>query len=583
MAAAPMPLDDMRAAHTLLTTVFGSKSDDLYVVVGTLSPVVMQSFTDIGAAARSSAGRPDVYVHVGLTDREYSGAARPKAAEIAALGGLWADIDIADPVHKKQGYAPDTDAALAIVRAMRLPPGLVVHSGHGLHVWWPFAEVWTFESADERRRAQILARAWAITLRERARELGYTVDMVSDIARVLRVPGTVNAKGEARPVVLLEHTDATINESDVLEYLRDGAWETAEREIDGRGSADATVYGELTLDPKADPPFDKFVALMDLEPRFRQSWEHKRRGKETWSESEYDQSLASYAAQAGWSPQEVANLLIAHRRKWGADLKLRQSYYGPTIAKAVRDHIEQEIMAEVVTAADEIVVARATAVTQGEEPPDVDRVDLLRRVSAALGVEVTRVTRTTGESPVYSLETAAGSGPLGPVSTLIQQRRFREKLAELTQVLVPTRKQEQWDPVCRLLMESAETVDSGIEATTTGRMETLVSVYLGLYQPKRLDRMTDTDQSRLAVDLEPYRGKDGRIRMFASGFKGWLGETQHEPWTHQQIGVALRTWGAEPSTEHFVINGRRTTRAVWLLPDVTGKVDTDTKTSQGET
>lgn len=583
MATAPMPLDDVRAAMSLLQAVFGSKPDDLYIVVGTLSPVSMHAFTDIGAAARFAAGQPDVYVHVGLSDREFSGAARPKAAEIAGLGGLWADIDISDPVHKKQGYAPDTDAALAVARSMGIPPGLIIHSGHGVHAWWPFAEVWVFESPEERRRAQILARAWAITLRERARALGYTVDMVSDIARVLRIPGTVNAKGEPRPVELLQHESVATNQSDVEGVLLDGAWEQAEREIDGRAAGDATVYGELVLNPRADPPFDKFVMLMELEPRFRQSWEHKRRGKDAWSESEYDQSLATFAAQAGWPPQEVANLLIAHRRKWGADLKLRQSYYGPTIAKAMRDHLEQEIMAEVVTAADEIVVARATAVTQGEEPPAVDRADLLRRVSAALGVEVVRVTRTTGEAPVYSIETSAGSGQLGPVSTLIQQRKFREKLAELSQVLIPTRKQEQWDPVCRLLMESAETVDSGIEATLTGRMETLVSVYLGLYQPKQLDRMTETDLSRLAVDLEPYKGKDGRVHLFASGFKAWLGETQHEPWTHQQIGVSMRAWGASPGTEHFTINGRRTTRAVWALPESTGKVDTDTKSPMGGT
>jgi hypothetical protein len=36
---------------------------------------------------------------------------------------------------------------------------------------------------------------------------------------------------------------------------------------------------------------------------------------ESWSASEFDQSLATYAAQAGWSAQEIANLLIAQRRK----------------------------------------------------------------------------------------------------------------------------------------------------------------------------------------------------------------------------------------------------------------------------
>jgi hypothetical protein len=49
------------------------------------------------------------------------------------------------------------------------------------------------------------------------------------------------------------------------------------------------------------------------------------------SQSGYDLSLASLAALDGWPYQAILNLLIANRRKFGADLKLRESYYLQTV------------------------------------------------------------------------------------------------------------------------------------------------------------------------------------------------------------------------------------------------------------
>ena len=52
------------------------------------------------------------------------------------------------------------------------------------------------------------------------------------------------------------------------------------------------------------------------------------------SPSAYNMSMATMAMQAGWSDQEVVNLLICWRRKHGHDLKLRENYYLMTLDKA---------------------------------------------------------------------------------------------------------------------------------------------------------------------------------------------------------------------------------------------------------
>lgn len=188
-------IDEAREAHSFLKTIFGGKPDDAYVVVGVLHPSVsMTSFTDLAKAAAFVAGKPDQYVHVGVTRKAFTGGTRPKVADIVGLGALWADVDVLHPVHKKTALPPTHDAARDLIRAMGLPPGILIDSGHGLQAWWPLREFWLLDEEEEHRRARILARAWGITLRERAKVLGYEVDMVSDLARVLRIPGTLNAK-----------------------------------------------------------------------------------------------------------------------------------------------------------------------------------------------------------------------------------------------------------------------------------------------------------------------------------------------------------------------------------------------------
>lgn len=555
-------VNDAQSALSMLTMLFGSKADEQYVVLFQLDPARSTSFTDLAQAASYAAGKPNVYVHVGLSGRPYAGGDRPQAAEIDALGGLWADIDIAGPGHKKPGLPPDRNAANRLLLALGLDPGLVIHSGGGLQCWWPFPEVWTFADDAERRRARILVRAWFITLRERAKQLGFAVDMVSDIARVLRVSGTINAKNAPVPVRILEQSGTTISEDDVLGVLLDGAWEQAERDIDGKKAAgDQTSYGELVLDAKTEPPWEKLELLRDLEPRADQAWRRKRTKRtEMWSPSEWDQSLATYAAQAGWSRQEIANLLIAARRKHGEELKLRQDYFRWTIDKATAGQEEAEAIREAVAVAEEI------AQNDPGEPPEAERSDVLAAISKSLGIEITRVTRSPSEPPVFGIETPHGSGSLGLIKIIASNQAFRNRVGEITNRFPKRLKNEVWDPIAQGLLQVAETVELGVETTLAGKAETLVSLYLGNSSIQQSAEMSDKAREVLPIRQEPFTDDHGRTWIFLSGFKTWLAEHQHEVMTRTEIGTMLRAWGATVDTQHFKVNGKRTTRSVWCLP-----------------
>lgn len=104
----------------------------------------------------------------------------------------------------------------------------------------------------------------------------------------------------------------------------------------------ATISEDLILDPEASPPQDKLQALL-ANDRFRATWEMRRsefhNGTSSHDQSRYDLSLANYAVRSGWSNQEIANLIIAHRRDHGDAPVLqkavgRPDYIPRTIAKA---------------------------------------------------------------------------------------------------------------------------------------------------------------------------------------------------------------------------------------------------------
>lgn len=99
--------------------------------------------------------------------------------------------------------------------------------------------------------------------------------------------------------------------------------------------ADAPAQvGTLRLNQDAEPPPVKWSLLCEAEPRALASFNHTRRTPDG-SASSYDMALANYAARAGWTEQEIADLIIAHRRTHDAKPKADlQDYLARTIAEA---------------------------------------------------------------------------------------------------------------------------------------------------------------------------------------------------------------------------------------------------------
>ncbi|GMV51963.1 MAG: hypothetical protein AMXMBFR67_35060 [Nitrospira sp.] len=297
---------------------------------------VQELTSDTIAKIEQWAETEDVYAGCGLRNAKLGPARRGERADVVAIPGLWIDADYLDGSgdHKKPNLPPTEADARKLLEEMGLPPSAIVHSGHGLQAWWLFREPWVFEDDADRDTAERLTKAWCDTFRAKAQARGWDADQVGDLPRVMRIPGTWNRKGTAVQTRLLSLTEARYNPDDFDGYLSAApvlkqtkvpqAWNLVKR-------ADA------------EPPSTKYLLLCENEPTFRAlCLRIPRAGQTDKSASGFDFQLARIAFAAGWTGQEICNLLIAQRREHGADLKLGHPKYYELTLDGARAGVQTE-------------------------------------------------------------------------------------------------------------------------------------------------------------------------------------------------------------------------------------------------
>src|SRR5690606_4138209 len=154
----------------------------------------------------------------------------------------------------------------------------------------------------------------------------------------------------------------------------------------------ANLTWAFDLSPSAEPPAEKFMRLCEIDSGFKGAWEHSRTDLQDQSASSYDLSLATKALAASWTGQEVVNLLIAHRRRHNADLKLRKDYYERTLNLAMTGKGVEERRALV----DDLKAGKALPEEMTKDPAEI-----LAVLSERLGVSITKIVRYRSEGNTY--------------------------------------------------------------------------------------------------------------------------------------------------------------------------------------
>jgi hypothetical protein len=159
-------------------------------------------WVQIAADAEASAsrnGRVDVYFSVALAKKRGGHKERLEIKDAVGMLAVVSDIDTIWSGRANTALPADENAALAFIDTLALTPTFVVDSGHGLQSWWVFVEPWRFGDG-EREQAEQLGYAWQACVAKQAAEWGYAFDAVGDLARVMRLPGTINAKDKENTV-----------------------------------------------------------------------------------------------------------------------------------------------------------------------------------------------------------------------------------------------------------------------------------------------------------------------------------------------------------------------------------------------
>ena len=164
-------------------------------------------FDDIEAAAHYAAARDDVYFGCGLSPQDFGSKKRCPAKKIIAISGLWLDIDFSIENYHAAANLPALedleDVDIYFKKIFPFSPTFANFSGGGFHLFWKFKELWLFESDSDRRAASTLSSEFQAYFRNiMQREQQWALDNTSDLSRVLRVPGSFNAKKKKRVEVV---------------------------------------------------------------------------------------------------------------------------------------------------------------------------------------------------------------------------------------------------------------------------------------------------------------------------------------------------------------------------------------------
>lgn len=508
----------------------------------------------------------NTYFGVCLAERGFGGRYRLHSKKRPAFGlpGLWLDIDVAGDGHKKKRYPPTRDDALLLLADVPIKPTIVTATGGGIHAYWCFHEIWQFANDAERARAQALTRRWHHLVLGAAEARGWTMDNVSDLERVMRMPGTWNVKDpkNPQPVTILDSTDWRYNPEDFDLFLQEVKPDLAvSRETpDDTKKHSVTVVQlnerELVLDRAAEPP-EKFDALLANSRRAKQTWEHKRTDFKDQSGSSYDQAMANFCVQAGYTLQDTTDTLIAMRRKHrdpNLERKMRDGYFRNTFEKALVPFQKQH---ELNSKRNE---AAATFASADEETRRIKALDYFNEV---VGTELVECIAFKTKNIEYRFTLEGGEKFVVSADDVWEFRRFRKVFFSRIAVVLPVMKQHVWenDALPILINHIAQEGNTELvtdEGSDEAAMLQWVEEYLG-------DRYVHEELTNdVFASGDPLKDDEGNFYVRNDDVRRYIGRRLDNKIPVSRMPSLLRSAGLEPT--HRKISGTNQTPRYWKLP-----------------
>ena len=449
---------------------------------------------------------------------------RVESAEAAGIPGLWIEFDYATSYRKKKGLPTDRElvAAIDTLDTLGPTPSLIVYSGGGYHCYWPFRDgPWIFQNEAERDEARELVKGLQAEIR---RNVDFPIDSTHDLARVLRLPASLNHKGDT-PV------DVVVKKDDGPPGLAVEEWHTLAKgwPVEAKTTQDTTSGKKsrpggpepqsggpkcnFELRADAQPDFKRLQDLRDADPGVQLALDHKKIQPDR-SPSGYDMTLMNFGAMAGWPDQELVNLCLYARRENGVDLELnRPDKYQRTIDKArarqpiTEEHIETAPLSEL----------------------------------AGLGILRILELLDAPNPSRYRIVTEGRTLELAHISHLTQNRKFRDAVGEALKKWPKGLKGDVWDAFVARMLKEVEVIEPGHPdhpRSLFDKEETQerLAYYLDAYKP--------VDEEDANVNSAPFT-KNGVTYLFAHHFAEWLATARSEKFTGRALYSRLKDAGWE--------------------------------------
>ena len=521
----------------------------------------------------------EVYTGVALAKKEgtrFNTRSRVKEVDAAAIPGVWADIDVFHPsekVHKEKSLPSTVEQAQEVMAKLPHSPTLIVDSGHGLQYWWLLEEPWVFRDQGEWEQARRMTQWWHRITKELFNTMGWNTDSVFDLSRIMRLPGTFNNKipEERKEVTVIKADGPRYSLNQFAELVPEnfaasvppadsggaGRIRTGKKGGKKGGNSQTVTGGGLVLSADAEPSLTRFEALLKADPKVRLTWEHKRSDLKDQSPSAFDMALANASVRADWPDQEVANLMIAFRRKHSFDLKLRIDYYARTIRKA-KESLERDHVLTELEDTDEDISSSTDETTDQR-----DASEILEPVSILLGINILAVERFPASPASYVLKTDKGDVEIEDTEDLFSPAKVRVEIADATKAVIPLTKdvRKRWDSVVKRLLDACVDRDVGEMSDNVRHLGAIIEDFL-------FEVGVHADATTAMAEKMPYMD-NLQIRVHINSLCDWIVESGGDKkMSVKTLAKRLRRLGAtyDPVDVQRKVPPTRTTYRSWLLP-----------------
>lgn len=226
------------------------------------------NFHDLLTNAKALIPTHNLYFGVATRKHRLQGVARGGRSDCELIPAFWVDIDMIDGhgKHTDPNLPPTLNDAYTLLNTFPLPPTSIIETGGGLQAWWVLNVAMPVDDA-----AREILDAWNISWQHAATQRGWSIDNVHDIPRVMRLPGTLNHRGNPPTTATVVSADWTrsYNIDDITQWLT-------------LPEAIPATSGTARVDRPGDQWAER-VAWRQLLENDGWTWHHHHQGEDYWT------------------------------------------------------------------------------------------------------------------------------------------------------------------------------------------------------------------------------------------------------------------------------------------------------------